>query len=245
MDFQRIIAELLGRTTQGGGTSGGAGGLDGLLAGLGGANGGSLTEMLGRLKSPMGPTVGAAAAGGLLGSLTGGRGGGGLLRIGGMAVIGVLAHRAFEAWKAQQPGQPATPAPAEFAQDAAKGADDEPFGLVLVRAMVAAAHADGTLDPTERERIFTEAERLQLDPGEKAELFRILDTPADPVAIARLAITDAQKAELYTASALIIGAAGAAERAYLEALAGALELPDGLRAKLDAEIRAALVKPPG
>ena len=192
----------------------------------------------------MGGAAGAAAAGGLLGSLLGGRGGGGLLRTGGMAVIGLLAHRAYETWKTQQSGQPAAPASEEFAQPAAKAGGEQPFGLVLVRAMVAAARADGTLDASERDRIFDEAERLQLDPGEKAEMFRILETSADPQAIARLAVTDAQKAEIYTASALIIGTPGSAERAYLEALAGALDLPNGLRARLDAEVQEALATPP-
>lgn len=244
MDMQRIIGELLGRSGQS--TTPGApqgGGLGSLLSGLGGS-GGSLGDILGRLRPPMGNAAGAAAAGGLLGSLLGGRGGGGLLRMGGMAVVGVLAHRAYEQWKAQQPGHAATPAANEFAQAGAKGGTDQPFVLALVRAMVAAARADGTLDPQERERIFAEAERMSLDAGDKAEMFRILETQADPEMIARLAVTDAQKAELYTASALIIGQAGAAERAYLEALAGALLLPEGLRSKLDAQVREAMAVPP-
>jgi uncharacterized membrane protein YebE (DUF533 family) len=250
MDWQRMMDEVLGRMRQGapgGGNQAGAaqpgtprgGGLADILGGLTGGGGGSLGDLLQRVRPPMGNAAGAAAAGGLLGSLLGGRGGGGLLRMGGMAVVGLLAHRAYEQWKAQQGGATATPAAEEFAQPAAQGAEGRPFGLALVQAMMAAAHADGAMDATERERIFAEAERLQLDAGEKAEMFRILDTPADPEAIARLAATEAQKAELYTASALIIGQAGAAERAYLEALAGALDLPPGLRQRLDAELRAA------
>ena len=183
--------------------------------------------------------MGAAAAGGLLGSVLGGRRGGGLLRTGGMAAVGLLAYRAYEQWKAQQAGNPATPSAAEFAQ-----VEEPAFGLSLVRAMVAAARADGDMDSAERERIFGEAERLNLDADDKAEMFRILDTPADPAAIARLAVTEAQKAEIYTASALIIGKAGASERAYLVALAGVLDLPAGLRARLDAEVQAALITPP-
>jgi uncharacterized membrane protein YebE (DUF533 family) len=205
-----------------------------------------MDEVLGRMRQGAPPNQAGATrpgtrqGGGLadiLGGLTGG--GGGLLRMGGMAVVGLLAHRAYEGWKAQQGGATAMPAAEEFAQPAAQGAEGRPFGLALVQAMMAAAHADGAMDATERERIFAEAERLQLDAGEKAEMFRILDTPADPEAIARLAATEAQKAELYAASALIIGKAGAAERAYLDALAGALDLPPGLRQRLDAELREA------
>lgn len=251
MDFQRIITELLGQGAAPGGTApggqargpqtGAAGGFGSLLSGLGG--GGSLSDIVGRLRPPMGGAAGAAAAGGLLGSLLGGRGGGGLLRMGGMAVVGLLAHRAYEQWKAQQPGQPATPAAGEFVQAGNPDAAAQPFVLALVQAMAAAAHADGTLDPQERERIFTEAERMNLAAEDKAEIFRILNTQSDPEAIALLANTDAQRAELYTASGLIIGEAGAAERAYLDALAGALELPEGLRHRLDAQLREALALP--
>ena len=111
--------------------------------------------------------------------------------------------------------------------------------------MVAAGRADGELDAEERNRIFSETERLQLDAEDKAEVFRILDTQPDPQAIARLAVTEAQKAELYTASALIIGQPGVAERVYLEALAGALRLPPGLRTRLDAQVTEAMALPPG
>lgn len=247
MDWQGIIKELLGpgAAPQTGtplpGRPGQGGGLAELLGGVGGA-GGSLGALLQRIRPPMGNAAGAAAAGGLLGSLLGGRRGGGLLRMGGMAVVGLLAHRAYEQWKAQQGGGAAPPAE-EFAHPEAETAPGRPFGLALVQAMMAAARADGTMDAAERERIFAEAERLNLDAGEKAEMFRILEVSADPQTVARLAETDAQKAELYTASALIIGEAGAAERAYLAALAGALDLPPGLVQRLEAQLREAAALP--
>lgn len=242
MDWQGIIKELLGpgAAPQTGtplpGRPGQGGGLAELLGGASGG-GGTLGAVLQRIRPPMGNAAGAAAAGGLLGSLLGGRGGGGLLRMGGMAVVGLLAHRAYEQWKAQQGG--AAPEARDFARPEAETTSGRPFGLALVQAMMAAARADGTMDAAERERIFAEAERLNLDAGEKAEMFRILEVSADPETVARLAETEAQKAELYTASALIIGEAGAAERAYLEALAGALNLPPGLVQRLDAELREA------
>jgi uncharacterized membrane protein YebE (DUF533 family) len=243
MDWQGIIKELLGPgvAPQGGaplpGRPGQGGGLAELLGGSAGG-GGTLGALLQRIRPPMGQAAGAAAAGGLLGSVMGGRGGGGLLRMGGMALVGLLAHRAYEGWKTQQGGGTA-PDTQEFARPEADAAGGRPFGLVLVQAMMAAARADGTMDDAERERIFAEAERLDLDAEGKAEMFRIIDTPADPEAVARLAETDAQKAELYTASALVIGEPGAAERAYLDALAGALDLPPGLKLRLDGELREA------
>jgi uncharacterized membrane protein YebE (DUF533 family) len=246
MDWQGIIRELLGPGVGPGqgarlpGSPGQGGGLAELLGGAAGG-GGTLGQLLQRIRPPMGGAAGAAAAGGLLGSLMAGRGGGGLLRMGGMAAIGLLAHRAYVQWTAQQGG--AAPQTGEFARPEAEAASGRPFGLVLVQAMMAAARADGTMDRDERERIFAEAERLDLDAEGKAEMFRILDTAADPEAIARLADTEAQRAEIYTASALIIGEAGAAERAYLQALSGALDLPPGLTQRLDAQLREAAALP--
>ncbi|TCI00088.1 DUF533 domain-containing protein [Roseococcus sp. SYP-B2431] len=243
---------------QGGGLGGGlggllgGGGLGGLLGGAGrgqggsgqggsGQGGGGLGDLLGQLRPPMGGAGQAAAAGGLLGSMLGGRGGGGLFRVGGMALLGLLAHRAYSQWKEQQ-GSPAAgvPAPDEFAQPAAADGDGNPFGLSVIRAMVAAARADGTLDAQEHERIFAEAERLALSDEEKGEIFGVLDTAPDPAAIARLAATDAQKAELYLASAMAMGGADtSSERAYLSALSAALRLPAELRAQLDGQLREA------
>lgn len=202
---------------------------------MGNMFGGSLGDMLGRIRPPA--TGGqAAAAGGLLGAVLGG----GLARTGGMALLGLLAHRAYSQWQAQQAGAAQTPAETEFAQPDAADSAGKPFGLSLIRAMVAAARADGALDAGERERIFAEAERLDLSDEEKGEIFGILDTPADPRAVAALAATPAQGAELYLASAMAMGTThNASERAYLGALASALRLPPELRAQLDTQLREA------
>ncbi|MES2710626.1 MAG: DUF533 domain-containing protein [Pseudomonadota bacterium] len=262
-DLKRMMEQLLGGGAGGLGglLGGGSGGLGGLLGGSRGANpqagggagmgglggllggsglGGGLGDILGKLRGPMGPAGQAAAAGGLLGSVLGGRGGGGLFRVGGMALLGLLAHRAYNQWQTQQGG--ATPAPAadQFARPEAADGQGRPFGISVVRAMIAAARADGQLDAQERERIFAEAERLSLSEEERGEIFGVLDTEPDPAAIARLAATDAQKAELYLASAMATGGADtAAERAYLSALANALGLSPELRAQLDGQLREA------
>jgi uncharacterized membrane protein YebE (DUF533 family) len=212
--------------------SGGLGQMFGNRPGAsGGAGGGSLRDILGRATGGQ-----AAAAGGLLGAVLGG----GLFRTGGMALVGLLAHRAYAQWQAQQAGATAMPADDQFAQPEAADSQGKPFGLSIIRAMVAAARADGALDNEERERIFAEAERLDLSAEEKAEVFGVLDTPPDPRAIAALAATEAQKAELYLASAMAMGEVhSASERTYLGALAGALRLPPELRARLDAQLREA------
>ncbi|WP_426958156.1 tellurite resistance TerB family protein [Muricoccus radiodurans] len=243
--------------------------LGGLLRGGGGGMSGGLGGLLGGLRPPLGGAVGSAAAGGLLGSLLGGRrsgAGGGLLRMGGLAVLGMLAHRAYTQWQQGQSAQPSatpaatpqaqsawqnptgyarpasSPAPspanaaaaeAAFADDESPDLDGHPFALTLVRAMVAAAKADGHLDQEERDRIFQEVERLNLDPEAKSFVFQALEGPADPIAIAAGARTEAQKTKLYLASRLVAEPDTAAERAYLDALAHHLGLDPGLRRSLD------------
>lgn len=265
-DIKRIMEQLLGggglgslggllggtqRTqaqpgmARGAGNPSAAGGLTDLFGS--GGSGGGIGDILGKLRPPMGGAGQAAAMGGLLGTVLGGRGGGGgLFRVGGMALLGLLAHRAFGQWKQQQ-GE-SEPAPQDFAQLDAPDSQGGPFGLSVLRAMVAAARSDGTLDSQEHQRIFAEAERLSLSADEKAEIFSVLETTPDPSAIARLAKTDAQKAELYLASAMVLGGAdNASERVYLDVLSSALNLPGQLRMKLDAQLQeaAAATKAPG
>ncbi|WP_207539859.1 tellurite resistance TerB family protein [Sabulicella rubraurantiaca] len=259
------LEELLGGLLAGrGGTGGmsaggmpggggpGMGGLGGMLDALAGgsrsstgASGGGLGGLGGMLNPPMGSGIGAAAAGGLLGSLLGGgrRGGGsGLLRLGGLAILGTLAHRAYQAWQEQQASAagkappPAPPAAAEATPDSA-AADNQPFGLAVIRAMIAAAKADGHIDAQERERIFNEVERLELSNEEKGFVFGALEGQADPRAIAALAKTEGQKAQIYLASRLVAEPDTAAERAWMEALAHELRLPGGLQQQLDQQAK--------
>lgn len=252
-DIKRILDQLLGggglgdllagrqptdRQASKGSTPGdpsAAGGLTDLFGA--GGSGGGIADILGQLRPPVGSAGQAAAAGGLLGSVLGG-GRGGLLRVGGMALLGLLAHRAYGQWKEQQGAR--EPPTHEFSQVDAPDSQGKPFGLSMLRAMVAAARADGTLDAGEHERIFAEAERLSLSPDEKAEIFHILETSPDPGMIARLATSEPQKAQLYLASAMILGGAdNAAERVYLDVLSAGLDLPAALRVKLDAQLEEA------
>lgn len=209
-----------------GGSSGTAGGLGGLADSLGGM-----------LKPPMGGGIGAAAAGGLLGSILGGRrggGGSGLIRMGGLAILGALAHRAYQDWQARQGTPGSAPAPAA---PEAPAADSQPLGLALIRAMIAAAKADGVLDGKERERIFAEVERLDLADDEKGFVFAAMREEADPRTIAALARDEGQKAQIYLASRLVAAPDSAAERAWLEALAHELKLPAGLKQSLDGQAK--------
>ena len=114
-------------------------------------------------------------------------------------------------------------------------ADGGSFQLVLIRAMVAAAKADGHVDATEQQKLFGEVERLGLDSEAKAQVFDLLSQPVDMGSITGAVATPEQGAEVYLASRLAIDVDVPAERAYLDALATRLKLPAELRTHLDAQ----------
>lgn len=185
--------------------------------------------------------AGGALTGGLLGLLLGGKGArklaGGALGYGGAAALGALALQAYQTYKQQQanPSQPSPlPAHDELALPHLQpSADGGSFELVLVRAMVGAAKADGHIDGAEQRRLFSEVERLGLDADSKAQVFDLLTKDVDLATLAAAVSTPEQGAELYLAARLAIDPDEAAERAYLDALASRLRLPAELRAQLD------------
>jgi uncharacterized membrane protein YebE (DUF533 family) len=191
-------------------------------------------------QSGSGGFVTGAAAGGLLGLLLGGKGRG-VLGYGGAAAVGALALQAYQKYQ-QQKGGLASLTPEQFANlspdalpHAQPAADGGPFQLVLVRAMVGAAKADGHVDADEQQRLFSEVERLDLDSEAKAFVFDLLSQPVDLASVTGAVATPEQGAEVYLASRLAINPDVPAERAYLDALAARLKLPAQLRAELDAQ----------
>jgi uncharacterized membrane protein YebE (DUF533 family) len=188
-----------------------------------------------------------AAAGGLLGLLLGGKGvgkmAGGALRYGGAAALGALALQAYQNYQQNKgPGGPVSMTPEQFANlspqalpHAQPAADGGSFQLVLIRAMIGAAKADGHVDAEEQQRLFGEIEKLGLDAAAKGVVFDLLAKPVDLGAITQAVATPEQAAEVYLASRLAINPDVPAERAYLDALAARLNLPAELRQHLDAQ----------
>jgi uncharacterized membrane protein YebE (DUF533 family) len=129
--------------------------------------------------------------------------------------------------------------PAHVLPHAAPAADGGSFELVLIRAMVAAAKADGTIDAMEQQKLFGEVEKLGLDSAAKGYVFDLLNKPVDLESIAGAVATPEQGAEVYLASRLTVDPDQPAERAWLDALAARLQLPAELRAHLDQQAASA------
>ncbi|MEQ1954221.1 tellurite resistance TerB family protein [Mesorhizobium sp. CN2-181] len=193
------------------------------------------------------PLAAGALVAVLLGTSTGRSVTGSAAKLGGLAAIGGLAYHAYKNWQAgkepaetaeAQPQMLPPPSDTGFHPDNAPQGETE-FALTLIRAMIAAAKADGHIDDEERKKI---SDKLSLAGiGGDAEKFLMaeLDAPLDLDALAAAAKTEEQKVELYAASRLAIDPDSRAERGYLDLLAGRLGLPDALIDHVEATVTAA------
>jgi len=187
-------------------------------------------------------------AGGLAGILLGGKTSKklakGAVKLGGTAALAGLAYKAYESWRASQqaPG-PQAPAPMKDITPKPEGtpflpaadAERSAASLAILRAMIAAAKADGRIDGEEHRRIFAKLDELDLDTEEKAFIIDELRKPLDIDAVVRAASTPELAVEIYAASVLAIDPDDPAEQAYLAMLASRLGLEPGLRLAVEKE----------
>jgi uncharacterized membrane protein YebE (DUF533 family) len=169
-----------------------------------------------------------AAIGGL-GAIAGALLGGGRGAVGGgaLAVLGSLAYAALQKQGA------ATPAALPGYEDASHL---QRKAMLLLRAMIQAAKADGHIDGREMQAIMG---RLA-EGGESDEARRFvlqeMSRPVDVDALAREARDAQEAAELYAASLMAIEVDSVAERDYLARLAAALQLPPEARQHIHATL---------
>jgi uncharacterized membrane protein YebE (DUF533 family) len=204
----------------------------------------------------LGGIAGGALAGGLAGILLGPKQGrklaGSALTYGGLAVVGALAYKAYRDWQAGK--SPATgaatapvpmlPPPSDTPFNPATEGAQQALGKTLLRAMIAAAKADGHVDAKEQANIFAQMDRLALDADAKAFVIDELRAPLDVDSIARAVRTPEEAAEIYAASLLVIDLDHAAERGYLGMLAARLNLDQKLVDHLHATVAAAAAAEP-
>lgn len=104
--------------------------------------------------------------------------------------------------------------------------------VLLLRAMIAAAYADGSLDDAERGRITSHLERAGLTEEERDFLRRELEAPRPLHEIAAAATCPADAEQVYAVSLLAVDVDTDAERAYLEVLRRALGIEPGVAADI-------------
>ena len=117
-----------------------------------------------------------------------------------------------------------TPQPADDPSAYPDVAMEDQRALLLIRAMIAAANADGEITADERQRILAKLDEAGAGPDEKTVVERELASPMSTDALVR-EVRDPETAEqVYLASALAIEPDTAAERSYLQYLAARLNL---------------------
>nr|WP_316655836.1 tellurite resistance TerB family protein [uncultured Gellertiella sp.] len=194
------------------------------------------------------PLATGAIAAVLLGTGFGRRLTGDVVQIGGLAAIAGLGYRAWQNYRngaapaaaapsATPPQLAPPPAGSDFAEGSPAHTSD--FALVLVKAMIAAARADGQIDAAEQAIILDKVKLSGLGPEAEAFLNSEMTRPLDIDELVSHATTEAQKVELYTASRLTINPDTRAERGYLDLLAGRLGLPDDLIIHIEATVSTA------
>lgn len=136
------------------------------------------------------------------------------------------APRAPEGWAPVPSAPPPPPIPAE---------DRE--GLLMLRAMVAAARADGQVDAEERGRIAEQLDAAGLGPAARDAVLAEFDRGATPEALAREARDPMLAAQVYAAAVAGAGAIQDAERAWLDGFARALKLDRAAVEAIERRIR--------
>lgn len=199
-------------------------------------------------------TLKGAAIGGLAGLLLGSKSvrklGGPALQMGGVAILGGLAYKAWQTWQEQQKGQ--LPVPNGKAADRIENAEGTVFlpksgverdelSLTLLSAMISAAKSDGHIDAAEQDRIFARIGDASLSADEKGFLMDQIRQPLDINAIAAKATTPERAAEIYAVSVLAIDLDDSKEADYLKVLASRLNLDSGLRTSIETEVRKAVM----
>lgn len=210
------------------------------------ATGKSAGELLNQAKDIINKNqtaTGAAAVGLgalLLGTKAGRSVAGNAAALGGLALIGGLAYRAY---KNRQTGRPllegptieTPPADSKFGETGNE-TDDQKAATLVLRSMIAAAACDGLIDNEERSRIVGRLVEAGMDVHTAKFLDEEFARPATLAAIAAAAHTPELRAQAYTAARLVIDADSQAERDFLTGFAAKLGLSEQEASDLEAAV---------
>ncbi len=214
--------------------------------------GGALQQMSGRAGSAartvsrntpggMGGLLGAGALGALIGNMGGGSSGGNtMVRNAAILGMGAVALNFYRKWS--QAKQADAAESQAYGQAGMRGdvfsagrAAVDPTSLLIMRAVVFAARADGTIDNAERQRMCVLFQNLFEGQNVNREFEQMQKEPLDPRAIAREVRSEDQAEDVYRLSCCVINIDQFMERTYLDALAASLGISNARKAELEAE----------
>jgi len=198
------------------------------------------------------PTIGfgkVAAVGGVAALLIGSKKArsfaGAAAKIGGAALLGGLAYKAVKNWHGSRPQtlseSVTSDIPVQFEHNAlpltqdtyhAQASHNVDFQLVLIKAMISAAKADGHININEQDRIFAAVDNMDSPNEYKAMMMDLLRYPLSVEELAASVYGMEQKTELYLISCFTVEMTNQAEREHLRRLESALQLPSALAGQL-------------
>jgi len=114
----------------------------------------------------------------------------------------------------------------------------EDDALLYLRAMVAAASADGQIDEAERGRIVKGLNQAGIDPEATRWLEREMASPANVEELSARVTSPEKAAQIYTAARLAVDPDTIQEREFLRQLAESLDLDQTLKAQIDSSAAA-------
>ena len=204
-------------------------------------------DMLGKVKDMIGnnPMTAGAVLGGL-GALVGGTKTGRTLavdaaKIGGLVLIGGLAYKAWQNYQGGKPlisGREATPQHLAIAAPDGSGFEESvqtnESAILYLKAMIAAAAADGEIDQDELTRITGNLKQIGFNEGAREFLEQEFSNPASIEDLVQAAGSGEVAAQVYTAARITIDPDTREEKQWLATLGKALGLEPGLIAHIDA-----------
>ncbi|WP_324132198.1 tellurite resistance TerB family protein [Bosea sp. (in: a-proteobacteria)] len=195
------------------------------------------------------PAMATAVLGGLgalvFGSSTGRAVVGSAAKLGGMALIGGLAYKAYQNYQSGKPmldiGSSPELLPAPRGTGFEAEAATEATALLFIRAMIAAAAADGAIDAEERTTILGGLREAGFDQEANEWLEQEMASPASIETLVAGAESPELAAQIYTAARIAINPDTAGEKNFLAALSAELGLEAELVANIDAAASTAKV----
>lgn len=181
---------------------------------------------------------GAIAAGALalmLGTKSGRQLSGAALKLGSLAALGGIA---WKAWQNTQDNKSAEVAPdakaiEHISIDQLEGDAANERAMILIKAMIAVAKADGKMVDDEKALINRQIKRLGLDAKLEDVMKAGSVTPLSAKSVAKMATSQEVAAEIYLVSIMVADEENIQEGAYINQLASALDLPADLVSELN------------
>jgi uncharacterized membrane protein YebE (DUF533 family) len=213
------------------------------------ATGRTPEELMAQLKQLLANNqLGAGAALGGLGALILGTGAGRSLagsavKLGSLALIGGLAYKAYQNYQQDRPLLTGGQSQQQALLAAPEGSGFEPDAVtnesaaLLVRAMIAAAAADGRIDEREQQKILGGLKQAGLADAAEQFLAREIKNPATVDDLANAVSSPAEGVQVYTAARIAVEPDTNEEHEFLAALAERLGIDEGLAAHIDAAAR--------